>query len=130
MLNAKKEEDVLSYWSKQTDLVALFPVAKMYLAICASSAQDERSFSCAGSILSPNRTQLSMKHIVDEFRVRMYVNSSGSQHIQEERENRTKATDQILAKYSEWLDRCLEASQEKKQNESGSNTGGSNEMII
>lgn len=95
-------EPPLSFWSRQHELAALFDLVKMYLAIPASSAQDERGFSSAGFLLGELRTQLKSIHFRQEFRVRQFINSgpSSSQHSQDGRESKMERVQLIIAKYT------------------------------
>lgn len=74
----------------------------MYLAIPASSAQNERGFSCGGFLLGNLRSRLSMSHFRQEFRVRQFINSgpTASAHSKEGREFKMERVDLIIGKYT------------------------------
>ena len=55
---AATDVDPLRWWPQQHHLASLFPLAKMLLAIPASSADNERSFSSASYTMGIRRTPL------------------------------------------------------------------------
>lgn len=50
--------NILDFWRQATDFVILQKVARRILAIPASEASDERTFSDAGRAMEPRRTRL------------------------------------------------------------------------
>lgn len=119
MVRVKSASDTrpLQFWKHkaQHEFSGIFSLVKMYLSVCASSAQDERSFSCAGILLSATRTSLGAINLVSEYRIRMFINSASdsSQDSQLGRQNRLKACNSILKQYEEWLNSCRVLEAEK-----------------
>lgn len=71
--------DSLEFWPQHPNYTVLFPVAKMYLQIPASSAENERSFSSASFILDPRRTRVELDNFRREHRLRRFLLSGNPQ---------------------------------------------------
>lgn len=72
-----EQVDPLEWWPKQAHLGSLFPLARMLLAIPATSADDERVFSSAGFILNQRRTRLDIENFRKEHRLRTFLMADG-----------------------------------------------------
>jgi hypothetical protein len=59
------DQDILVWWKEQTQFPKLRALARQLLAIPASSAASERSFSAAGCTVSARRTALSAENVDD-----------------------------------------------------------------
>jgi len=88
--------DPLSWWPQQAALGTLFDVARMYLAIPASTADDERVFSSAGFTLNARRTRLDLDNFRREHRVRQFVASGTSLNEQAGRNRRLELTRTLM----------------------------------
>lgn len=58
-------QDILAWWKDQSELPKLQALARQILAIPASSAASERSFSAAGCTVSARRSALSSSNVDD-----------------------------------------------------------------
>lgn len=65
--------DPLGWWPSQTDYRVLFDAVKMYLAIPAPTADDERVFSSAGFILNQRRTRIDLDNFRRECGIRQFI---------------------------------------------------------
>lgn len=79
--NAETEEDPLHWWPLHPEFTSLYPVAKMYLQIPASSAENERSFSSASFTLDPRRTRLDLDNFRREHRLRRFLLAGNARDI-------------------------------------------------
>ena len=61
------------WWPLQSNLSVLFPLAKMLLAIPASTSEDERTFSSAGFTLDKLRTRMDLDNFRREHRARQFL---------------------------------------------------------
>lgn len=64
--------DALLWWSEQHGLELVSPVARMYLALPAASADLERSFSSAGFLLN-GRWRLLVRNLEAQVVIRDYL---------------------------------------------------------
>lgn len=79
--NATADEDPLLWWPLHPEFTSLYSVAKMYLQIPASSAENERSFSSASFILDPRRTRLDLDNFRREHRLRRFLLAGDARDI-------------------------------------------------
>jgi len=91
--------DPLIWIPRQVHYSLLFPLAMLLLAIPATSAEDERSFSCAGDILGPNRTRLDIENFRRELRIRRYIIADGDMHSQSGRDLRVRNVLRLLERF-------------------------------
>jgi hypothetical protein len=78
LLEVPEETNPLEWWpTQQEDLARIFSLAKMYLQIPASSAENERSFSSASFILDTRRNRLDLDNFRREHRIRRYLCAEG-----------------------------------------------------
>lgn len=96
---APADADPLLWWPEHQELSALFPVAKMLLAIPASSAEDERVFSSAGFLLNETRTRLDLDNFRKEQRIRSFLIGGTNTHHQQGREFRQERSNVLLREY-------------------------------
>lgn len=73
----------------------------MYLAIPASTADDERVFSSTGFILNQRRTRLDLDNFRRESRVRQYVTIGNPTTSQAGRQRRLRAAQTLMEKLQE-----------------------------
>jgi hypothetical protein len=95
-----EDADPLLWWPEQTQLGALFPVVMMLLAIPASTAEDERTFSSAGVTLSQRRTRLELDNFRREHRIRHFLSSSTSLNTQAGRQLRIDRANTLLGGFT------------------------------
>ena len=96
-----EDTDPLSWWPKQALLASIFPLAKMLLAIPASSAEPERSFSSASFTLDQRRYRVNLAHFRSEHRIRRFLTAGGSSETEEGRNQRLVRVRALLARYGE-----------------------------
>jgi len=93
--------DPLAWWPAQNETLSiLFPLAKMLLAIPATSADNERSFSSAGFTLGPRRTRLDLEIFRSEHRIRRFFVAGTSQHSKESRQEKLARLNDFLDHYA------------------------------
>jgi hypothetical protein len=66
-------KDPLEWWPQHAELGAIHSLARMFLAIPATSADDERVFSSAGFTLNQRRTRLGLDNFRREHRIRQFL---------------------------------------------------------
>jgi hypothetical protein len=87
--------DPLEWWQQHPEFTILYPVAKMYLQIPASSAENERSFSSASFVLDDLRTRLDLDNFRREHRLRRFLLSG----------NPRMTADDLLQRFVDELER-------------------------
>jgi hypothetical protein len=92
--------DPLVWWPRQKDLAQLFPLVKMLLAVPASSAENERSFSSASFTLDNHRYRTAVSTFRQEHRVRRFLVSGNNVDTQEGRRGRLNQMNRLLEHYS------------------------------
>lgn len=101
-LDAEDESvDPLAWWPAHHDYRALFDVVKMYLAIPASTADDERVFSSSGFILNQRRTRLDLDNFRRESRIRQYITIGNPTTSQAGRKRRLGAAQTLMERLQE-----------------------------
>lgn len=86
MLDALDEAtNPLEWWPSQSNLSALFPLAKMLFSIPASTSEDERTFSSAGFTLDKLRTRMDLDNFRREHRIRQFMVAGTDPHHQDGR---------------------------------------------
>jgi hypothetical protein len=70
---AAADTDPLRWWPRQAQHSALYDLVKMLLAIPASSADCERSFSSASFTLDARRYRVELLHFRKEHRIRRFI---------------------------------------------------------
>jgi len=66
--------EALEWWPQQAEILGpLFPLAKMLLAIPATSADNERAFSSAAYTLGERRTRIELEAFRSEHRIRRFI---------------------------------------------------------
>jgi hypothetical protein len=99
------ENNPLRWIPLNCDDRVLFPVAKLYLAIPATSAQDERNFSSAGFTLSRLRTRMDIDNFRKEHRIRCFLTVGGADgSSQEGRAERTRRALLLCDSFEERFD--------------------------
>ncbi len=93
----------------------LFPVAKMFLAIPASSAEDERNFSSAGITLDRLRTRLAIENFRHEHRVRRYLTAGSDLHTQIGRQVRQERAENLIQLFAERYGAVFQAAGNARQ---------------
>lgn len=93
--------DPLKWIPLKADARMLFPVAKLYLGIPASSAEDERNFSSAGVTLDKLRSRLDIENFRSEHRVRRYLTAGSHAQTQDGRAFRQQRAEGLLQRFSE-----------------------------
>ena len=106
---ADAADDPLVWWPSHSELSILFPVAKMLLAIPASTAEDERSFSSAGFTLDRKRGRLDMDNFRREHRIRQYLTSGVNIHHQIGRRERISRAQSLLEEYAHLVEQAAAA---------------------
>ena len=76
------------------------------LAVPATSADNERSFSSAGFTLSIRRNRLEVEHFRMEHRIRRFLVAGTSPHEQEGRETLKRRAQVLLGRLTENLQRA------------------------
>ena len=95
--------DPLEWWPGKAELTPVYPLAKMLLAIPASSADNERSFSSASYTLDARRYRTDVEHFRMEHRIRRFLTAGATGDSQEARERRVERVERLLTRFSELL---------------------------
>lgn len=95
--------DPLDWWPSHGDYRVLFDAVKMYLAIPASTADDERVFSGAAIVLNPRRTRLDQDNFRRESRIRQYITLGNPVTSQQGRQARMHSTRTLMERLEEEL---------------------------
>lgn len=93
--------DPLKWIPTKSDARVLFPVAKLYLAIPSSSAEDERNFSSAGVTLDKLRSRLDIDNFRYEHRVRRFLTAGTDAQTQAGRALRQLRAERLLLRFSQ-----------------------------
>lgn len=91
----------LQWWPTNPAFGSLYLLAKMLLAIPASTAEDERVFSGAGVTLNERRTRLDIDNFRREHRVRQFLTSGTSLNTREGRHLRIERGNTLLRHFGE-----------------------------
>jgi hypothetical protein len=97
---AAADVDPLQWWPQQQHLASLFPLVKMMLAVPASSADNERSFSSASYTLGIRRTRLELETFRAEHRIRRFLVGCADLHSQAGRQRRLDRMNRLLEQYA------------------------------
>jgi hypothetical protein len=93
--------DPLEWWPQQLLLAPLFPLAKMMLAIPATSADNERSFSSASYTMGIRRTRLELETFRSEHLLRRFLVSAADLFSQAGRQRRLDRMNSLQEQYAE-----------------------------
>jgi hypothetical protein len=92
--------DPLQWLPLNADARVLLPVAKLYLAAMASSAEDERNFSSAGITLDKLRSRLEIDNFRREHRIRRYLTAGSDAQSQAGRDLRAQRAERLLQEFT------------------------------
>lgn len=95
--------DPLLWWPTHGDYKVLFDAVKMYLAIPASTADDERVFSSTGFILNKRRTRLDLDNFRRESRIRQFLTVGNPVSSAAGRQGRLHAAQTLMEELEEEL---------------------------
>ena len=115
------DENPLIWWPQHPMYGSLYPLAKMLLAIPATSADDERVFSSAGVTLSERRTRLDIDNFCREHRIRQFLTAGTSLNAQEGRRARSERADTLLRRFGDVMRERERQQRERAQREGGNN---------
>jgi hypothetical protein len=93
--------DPLKWWPSHGDYRSLFDAVKMYLAIPASTADNERVFSSAGFLLNQRRTRLNLDNFRRESRIRQYITTGNDSTSAVGRQARLKGARTLMERLQE-----------------------------